>query len=99
MAFVGVFWSLDNIDQFANPLFDGAYFPGCNVVFVGLEKDFITRIKILLMGRDGFLELRLPWNEFIEDGLYFSGKLCFRRRASHGRIWIRGYPIHLQKLL
>ena len=33
MAFVGVFRSLDNIDQFAYSLFDGAYFPECNVVF------------------------------------------------------------------
>ena len=60
MAFEGVFWSLDNIDQFANPLFDDAYFPECNVVFVGLEKDFITGIEMFLMGRDVFLELRLP---------------------------------------
>ena len=67
-----VFRSLYNIDQFANPLFDGAYFPECNVVFVGLEKDFRARIEMFLMGRDGFLELRLPWNEFIEDGLDFS---------------------------
>ena len=57
MAFVGVFWSLDNIDQFANPLFDGAYFPECHVVFVGLEKNFIARIEMFLMGRVGFLEL------------------------------------------
>ena len=59
MAFVGVFWSLDYIDQFANPLFDGAYFPECDVVFVGLEKNFIARIEIFLMERDGFLELCL----------------------------------------
>ena len=59
MAFVGVFCSLDNIKQFANPLFDGAYFPECNV-FVGLERNFIARIEMFLMGRDGFLELRLP---------------------------------------
>ena len=26
MAFVGGFWSLDNIDQFANPLFDGTIY-------------------------------------------------------------------------
>ena len=71
MAFVGVFRSLDNIDQFVNSLFDGAYFAECNVVFVGIEKDFIARIEIFLMGRDGFLELRLPWNESIEDGLDF----------------------------
>ena len=43
MAFVGVLGSLDNIDQFANPLFDGAYFPECHVAFVGLEKDVIAR--------------------------------------------------------
>ena len=73
MAFVGVFWSLGNIDQFANPLFDGAYFPERNIVFVGLEKNFIARMEMFLMGWDGFLELRLPWNEFIEDGLDF----CF----------------------
>ena len=71
MAFVVGFWFQDNIDQFANPLFDGAYFPECNV-FVGLEKDFIARKEMLLMWRDGFLELCLPWNEFIEDGLDFS---------------------------
>ena len=47
--------SLYNIDQFANSLFDDAYFPECNVVFVGLEKDFIARIEVFLMGRDGFL--------------------------------------------
>ena len=35
MAFVSVFWSLDNKDMFANPLFDGAYFPECHVIFVG----------------------------------------------------------------
>ena len=69
MVLVGDFWSLDNIDQFANPSFDGAYFPNCNVVFVGLEKNFITRIEIFLVGRDGFLELCLPWKEFIEDEL------------------------------
>ena len=40
MAFVGVFRSLYNIDQFANSLFDSAYFPECNVVFVGLWNDF-----------------------------------------------------------
>ena len=50
VAFVGVFWSLDHIDQFANPLFDGAYFPECHVVFVGLEKNFIARIEMFLMG-------------------------------------------------
>ena len=72
MAFVGVFWSLDNIDQFANPLIDGAYFPECHVVFVGLEKNFIARIEMFLMGQDGSLELFLPWNEFIEYGLDFS---------------------------
>ena len=99
MAFVGVFWSQDSIDQFANSLFDGAYFPECNVAFVGLEKDFITRIEIFLMGRDGFLELRLPWNEFVEDWLDFSCEHCFCRRTSHWRVRIRGYPIHLQKLL
>ena len=60
MAFVGVFWSLDNIDQFANPLFDGAYFQECHVVFVGLEKSIIARIEMFLMGRDGFLKLCLP---------------------------------------
>ena len=65
MAFVGVFRSLDNVDQFANFLFDGAYFPECNVVFVGLEKDFIARIELFLMGSDGFLELRSPWNESV----------------------------------
>ena len=70
MAFAGVFWSLDNIDLFTNPLFDGAYFPECNV-FVGLEKDFVARIEIFLIGRDGFLENRLPWNESIKDGLDF----------------------------
>ena len=77
VAVVGVFWSLDNIDQFANPLFDGAYFPECNVAFVGLEKNFIARIEMFLMGRDGFLELCLPWNEFIEDGFDFSCEHCF----------------------
>ena len=50
MAFVGVFWSLDNIDLFANPLFDGAYFPECNDVFVGFEKYFIAKIEMFLMG-------------------------------------------------
>ena len=50
MAFVDVFQSVDNIDQFANSLFDGAYFPECNVIFVGIEKDFIARIEIFLMG-------------------------------------------------
>ena len=99
MAFVGVFRSLDNIDQFANSLFDGAYFPECNVIFVGLENDFIARIEIFLMGQDGFLELRLPWNEFIEDGLHFSREHCFCRRASHRQVRSRGYPINLQKLL
>ena len=93
MEFVGVFRSLDNKDQFTNPLFDDAYFPECNVVFVGLEKDFIARIEMFLMGRDGFLKLRLRWNEFIEDGH------CFFRRASHKRVRVRAYPIHLQKLL
>ena len=39
MVFVGVLWSLDNIDQFTIPLFDGAYFQECHVVFVGLEKN------------------------------------------------------------
>ena len=77
MEFVGVFWSLDNIDQFANPLFDGAYFPECHVVLVSLEKNFIARIEMFLMRRDGFLELCLPWNEFIEDGLDFSCEHCF----------------------
>ena len=72
MAFVGVFWSLDNIDQFAHPLLDGVYFPECHVFFVGLEKIFITRIKIFLIVRDDFLEHCLQWNEFIEDGLDFS---------------------------
>ena len=76
MAFVGVFWSLDNIDLFANPFFDGAYFPECNVVFVEPEKNFIARKEMFLMGRDGFLELYLPWNEFIEDGLDFSCEHC-----------------------
>ena len=66
-AFVGVFWSLDNTDQFANPLFDGAYFPECHVVFVDLEKNFTARIEMFLMVRDGFLELCLPWNKFIEQ--------------------------------
>ena len=99
MAFVGVFRSLDNIDQFANSLFDGAYFPECNVVFVVIEKDFIVRIEIFLMGRDGFLELRLPCNESIEDGRDFSCEHCFCGRASHRRVRIRGYPIHQQKLL
>ena len=69
MAFVDVFWSLDNIDQFANLLPDGAHFPKCPFVFVGLEKNFIARIEMFLMGRDGFLEICLPWNELIEDGL------------------------------
>ena len=73
----GCFWSLDNIEQFANPLFDGVYFPECNVVFVGLEKDFIAKKEKFHMGRNGFLELCLPWNEFIEDGLDFSCKHCF----------------------
>lgn len=99
MAFVGIFRSLDNIDQFANSLFDVAYFPECYVVFVSLKKDFVARIKIFLRERDGFLELRLPWNEFIKDGLDFSCEHCFCRRASHRRVRIRGYPIHLQKLL
>ena len=99
MAFVGVFRSLDDIDQFANPLFDGAYFPECNVIFVGLEKDFIVGIETLLMEQDGFLELRLLWNESIEDGLDFFCEHCFCRRASHRHVRIRGYPIHLQKLL
>ena len=77
MAFVGVFWSLDNIDRFANPLFDGAYFPECNVIFVGLENVFIARKEMFLIGRDGFLELHLPWNESIEDELDFSCKQLF----------------------
>ena len=77
MVFVGVLWSLDNIDKFANLLLDGAYFPECQVVFVGLEKNFIARIEMFLMGRDGFLELCLPGNEFIEDGLDFSCEHCF----------------------
>ena len=75
-VFVGVFWSLDNIDQFANHVFDGADFPEC-YVFVGLEKNFIAWIGTFLMGRDGFLELCLPWNEFIEDRLDFSCERCF----------------------
>ena len=90
MAFVGIFWSLDNIDLFANPLFDGTYFPKCHV-FVCLEKGFIARKEIFLMGRDGFLELCLPWNEFIEDGLDFSCEHSFCRRASYRRVRIRGY--------
>ena len=49
MAFVGVFWSLDNIDQFANPLFDDAYFPECHVVFVGLDKDLIARKEFFFL--------------------------------------------------
>ena len=84
IALVGVFWSLDNIDQFANSLLDGAYFPECHVVFVGLQKNFIARIEMFLMGRNGFLELCFPWNEFVEDGIDFSGELCFCRRASIG---------------
>ena len=56
----GCFRPLDNIDQLANSLFDGAYFPECNVIFIDLEKDFIARIEIFLMGRESFLELRLP---------------------------------------
>ena len=99
MAFVGIFRSLDNIDQFDNPLFDGAYFPKCNVVFEGFEKDFIARIEIFLMGREGFLELRLPRNESSEDELDFSCEHCFCRRAFHMRVRIRVYPIHLQKLV
>ena len=55
MAFVGVFWSLDNIDQFANPLLDGAYVPECNFVFVGLEKKFIARIECSLWGETVFM--------------------------------------------
>ena len=55
--------------------FDGAYFPECHVVLVGLEKDFIARKEMFLMGRDGFLELCLPWNEFIEDGLIFLANI------------------------
>ena len=74
MAFVGVFRSLDYLYRFANSFFDGAYFPECNVVFVGLEKDFITRIETFLMGQESFLELRLPLNGSIEDGLDFSYK-------------------------
>ena len=54
MTSVGVFWSLDNIDEFANPLFDGAYFPECNIVFVGLEKDFIARIEMFFYGARRF---------------------------------------------
>ena len=77
MTFVGVFWTLENIDQFATPFFDGAYFPEYHVVFVGLEKDFNARKEMCFMGRDGFLELRLPWNEFIENGLDFSCEHCF----------------------
>ena len=76
MAFVGVFWSLHNIDQFANSLLHGAYFPECHV-FVCLEKNFIARIEMFLIRRDGSLELCLPWNEFIEDGLDFSCEHCF----------------------
>ena len=79
--------------------FDGAYFPECNVVFVALEKDIIARIEIFIMERDGFLELRSPWNESIEDGRDFSCKHCFYRWASHRCVRIWGYPIHLQKLL
>ena len=88
MAFVDVFWCLDNIDQFANPLFDGAYIPEFYVVFVGLEKNFIARIEMFLMGRDGFLELCLPWNEFIEDGLDFSYEPCFGFRKFVFRVAI-----------
>ena len=95
MMFVGVFWSLENIDQLANPLFDGVHFPECIVVFVGLEKDFIARIEMFLMGRDSFHELCFPWNEFIEDRLDFSCEHSFCRRASHWRVRIRDY---LQKL-
>ena len=29
------------------------------------------------MGRDGSLELCLPWNEFIENGFDFSCEHCF----------------------
>ena len=80
---MGVFRYLDNIDQFSISLFDGAYFPEYNVVFVCLEEDFIARIEIFLMGRDDFLELRLPWNQLTEDGLDFSCAHCFYKRASH----------------
>ena len=52
-------------------------FPECHVVFIGLEKNFIARIEMFLMGWDDFLELRLPRNEFIEDGLDFSCEHCF----------------------
>ena len=69
MVCLGVFL-VPNIDQFANPLFDGVYFSEWHVGFVGFEKNFIARIEMFLMGKDGFLELRLPWNEFIEDGLF-----------------------------
>ena len=48
------FWSLDNIDQFANPLFDDAYFPEYHVVFVGFEKKFIARIEMFRMGARRF---------------------------------------------
>ena len=99
LVHMGDFRSRNNIDQFVNPLFDGAYFPECHVVFVGLEKNFIARIGTFLMGWDGFLELCLPWNEFIEGGLDFSCEHCSCRRASYRRVRIRGYPIHLQKLL
>ena len=92
MAFVGVFRSLENIEQFASSLFDGAYFPECNVVFVGLEKNFIARKEMFLMGRDSFLEFRVQWNESIKDGL-------FLRTLLHRRVRIRGFPIPLQKLL
>ena len=63
-----------------NPLFDGAYFPECHVVFAGLKKNFIARIEMFLMEWDGFLELCLPWNEFIEDGLDISCEHCFSFR-------------------
>ena len=96
MAFVGVFWSLDNIDQFANPLFDGAYFPECNVVFVGLEKDFIARIESFLWSETVFLDLACRGMSLSKTD---SREHCFCRRASHRRVRIRGYPIHLQKPL
>ena len=94
------FLSLDNIFQFANSLFDGVPFPECHAVFVSLENNFIARKEMFFFyGARRFLKLCFPWNEFIEDGLDFSYEHCFCRRASHGCVRIRGYPIHLQKLL
>ena len=77
MAFVGVFWSLDNIDEFANPLFGGTDCSERHDVFAGLEKNFIARIEMFFMGQDGFLEPSLAEEWIYRRRAWFSLRTLF----------------------